>query len=49
MLRIHLPTDGIRYSKVCGQARGYQYASPSAIGESSNNITNAYVEGVSIT
>ena len=46
---VTFPTDGIRYSKVCGQARGYQYYSPSAFGETSNNINNAYVEGVSIT
>ena len=43
------PTDSIRYSKVCGQARGYQYYSISAFGETSNNIDTAYVEGVSIT
>ena len=42
-------TEGVRYSKVCGQARGYQYYSPSAFAETSNNIDNAYVEGVSIT
>ena len=46
---ITFPTDGIRYSKVCGQARGYQYNSISAFGESSNNIDTTYVEGVSIT
>ncbi len=46
---VTFPTDGIRYSKVCGQARGYQYYSISAFGETSNNIDTAYVEGVSIT
>ena len=46
---ITFPTDGIRYSKVCGQARGYQYYSISAFGDTSNNIDTAYVEGVSIT
>ena len=43
------PTDGIRYSKVCGQARGYQYLSPDGFGHSSNNINTAYVEGIAIT
>ena len=45
---VTFPTDGIRYSKVCGQARGYQYYSISAFGESANNINSTYVEGVSI-
>ena len=43
------PTDGIHYSKVCGQARGYQFYSISAFGETSNNINSVYVEGMSIT
>ena len=43
------PTEGIRYSKICGQARGYQYYSTSGFGDSSNNINTAYVEGISIT
>ena len=43
------PTEGIRYSKVCGQARGYQYFSPDAFGQTSNNINSHYVEGISIT
>ena len=46
---VTFPTEGIRYSKVCGQARGYEYYSPSAFGETSNNINTVYVEGVSIT
>ena len=46
---VTFPTDDIRYSKICGQARGYQYYSPSAFGETSNNIESVYVEGVSIT
>ena len=41
--------DGIRYSKVCGQARGYHYFSPDAFGHSSNNINSHYVDGVAIT
>ena len=43
------PTEGIRYSKVCGQARGYQYVSPDAFAHSSNNINTAYVEGIALT
>ena len=44
--------DGIRYSKVCGQARGYQYYSPDAFKQVVNDITDInsyYVDGVSIT
>ena len=43
------PTDGIRYSKVCGQTRGYQYYTPNGFGHSSNNINSAYVDGIAIT
>ena len=43
------PTDGICYSKVCGQARGYQYFSLDAFGESTNNINSYYVDGIAIT
>ena len=43
------PVDGIRYSKVCGQARGYQYHSTDAFQPSTNNINSHYVDGVSIT
>ena len=46
---VTFPTDGIRYTKVCGQARGYQYYSPDGFGHSSNNINTAYVEGIAIT
>ena len=47
--RVTFPTDGIRYSKVCRQARGYQYYSPDGFGHSSNNINSHYVDGVAIT
>ena len=47
--RVTFSADGIRYSKICGQARGYQYSSPDAFGHSSNNINSAYVDGVGIT
>ena len=43
------PVDGIRYSKVCGQARGYQYYSSDAFHHSTNDINSHYVDGVSIT
>ena len=46
---VTFPTDGIRYTKVCGQARGYQYYSPDAFGESSNDINTHYVDGIAIT
>ena len=46
------PVDGIRYSKVCGQARGYQYYSTDAFKRVVNDVTDInshYVDGVSIT
>ena len=46
------PVDGIRYSKVCGQARGYQYYSTDAFKRVVNDATDInshYVDGVSIT
>ena len=46
------PVDGIRYSKVCGQARGYQYHSTDAfkrVGNDNTDINSHYVDGVSIT
>ena len=46
------PVDGIHYSKICGQARGYQYYSPDAFKQVGNDITDInsyYVDGVSIT
>ena len=43
------PVDGIRYSKVCGQARGYQYHTTDAFQPSTNDINSHYVDGVSIT
>ena len=44
------PVDGIRYSKVCGQARGYQYYTGEAFEPSAENgINSHYVDGVSIT
>ena len=45
------PVDGICYSKVCGQVRGYQYYTPDAFQPSTNGngINSHYVDGVSIT
>ena len=45
------PVEGIRYSKVCGQARGYQYFSTDGFQTSSydNDINSFYADGVSIT
>ena len=40
-------SNGLTYSKVCGQVRGYQYASPD--GFNNVNIDSYYVDGVSIT
>ena len=42
-------TLGLKYYKVCGQVRGYQYGSPSAFLPLSKGIDSYYVEGVSIT
>ena len=46
---VTFPTEGVRYSKVCGQARGYQYYSTDAFRQSSNNIESTYVDGLAIT
>ena len=43
------PTEGIHYSKVCGQARGYQYYSTDAFYPSVTDINSYYVDGISIT
>ena len=46
------PVEGIRYSKVCGQARGYQYFSTDAfrrLGSNVVDINSYYVDGVSLT
>ena len=43
------PTEGIRYSKVCGQARGYQYYSPDGFVTGVTDINSHYVDGIAIT
>ena len=42
------PTEGMRYSKVCGQAAGYQYYSMDAF-HGPKDINSYYVDGLSIT
>ena len=47
---VQFPSNGIRYSQICGRVVGYQYSSPDAlIGGNRNNINGSYVDGVSIT
>ena len=50
---VQFPSNGIRYSQVCGRVVGYQYNSPDAVYNESdtahNNINSYYVDGVSIT
>ena len=47
------PTHGVRYSKVCGRVRGYQYSSPNAFYHYTRNqsltINDNYVDGVVLT
>ena len=49
-------TYSLNYTKVCGEVRGYQYASPDAFGmgaagppSGTNDIESHYVDGVAIT
>ena len=42
-------TYSINYTKVCGQVRGYQFASPDGSYTETNDIDSYYVDGVSIT
>ena len=47
------PLNGIKYSRVCGKIKAYQYGSPNAFDPYYNNrvitIDNLYVDGVSLT
>ena len=43
------PTNGIRYSHVCGQIIGYQYGSPDVFTNPSVTLDSYYVDGVSVT
>uniref|UniRef100_A0A1X7TDV2 Fibrinogen C-terminal domain-containing protein n=1 Tax=Amphimedon queenslandica TaxID=400682 RepID=A0A1X7TDV2_AMPQE len=40
---------GLNYTKVCGQARGYQFGSPDGVYPNGYDIDDAYVDGLSIT
>ena len=42
-------SNGLTYSKVCGQVRGYQYGHNDALRDFSYGIDSFYVDGVSIT
>ena len=48
---VQFPSNGIRYSQVCGRVVGYQYVSPDAVhyNTAHNDINSYYVDGVSIT
>ena len=48
---VQFPSNGIRYSQVCGIVVGYQYVSPDAVhyNTAHNDINSYYVDGVSIT
>ena len=39
----------IKYTRICGQVRGYQYRSPDAFNTGTSDIDSYYVDGVSIT
>jgi hypothetical protein len=45
---VTFPTEGLRYSKICGQAVGYQYASMDTFA-GPKDINSYYVDGMSIT
>ena len=45
---VTFPTKGMRYSKICGQAVGYQYYSMDAF-QGPRDINTYYVDGMSIT
>ena len=42
-------SNGITYSKVCGQIRGYQFGHPDALRDISEGINSYYVDGLSLT
>ena len=45
---VTFPTEGMRYSKICGQAVGYQYYSTDAF-HGPRDINSNYIDGMSIT
>ncbi len=52
---IKFPSNGVRYSQVCGRVRGYQYHTTDAVEpniggvQHHHNINSYYVDGVSVT
>ena len=50
---VQYPSNGVRYTEICGRARGYQYGSPNAVdsivGTGHNDINSHYVDGLSLT
>ena len=46
---VQFPSNGIRYSQICGRVVGYQYGHTDAVDTYHNDINSWYVEGVSIT
>ena len=46
---VQFPSNGIRYSQICGRVTGYRYNSPGAVINTDSNINDTYVDGVSIT
>ena len=50
---VQYPSNGVRYTEICGRARGYQYYTPDAvdstIGTGHNDMNSHYVDGLSLT
>ena len=49
---VQYPSNGVRYTEICGRARGYQYATSDAVdsrGTGHNDINSHYVDGLSLT
>ena len=46
---VTLYTSNIRYSRVCGKIKAYQFGSTDAFGTGTNNINTHYVDGVGLT
>ena len=42
-------SNNIKYTEVCGRVIGYQYYSPDGFSSGGNNISDVYVDGVSLT
>ena len=45
---VNFPTNGIKYTQICGRVTGYQYCSTDAL-INGGNVNSIYVDGVSIT